>query len=679
MAYLWQRLEYTEIKDCPWEEDHWDEEDDGSVLPAAKRQRHVFAGCVAACFLLGFVASKSEHLAAGPVPTFQSLRSAPETREAGVSQAMLDYWVLGPDPTAVPVQVRKFLGEPVADVYSGEDSLVLGRLINVTLTNPYTAVSPIEVGEYAYPWEHVTEPFRVSTLSVTHPADGASYQWMVEGHVQGYGSTIDVVLTRTGYHSVVVTEVRGGAVTGVRALRVMAKYARREIRSLTDVDREKFFDAVMIMAVLPTSVGQTLYGDKYKSKDYFTRVHLYFGGKADCDHWHQGAGFVTSHVALTLEFEQALQSIFPDVAMPYWDFTLESTFFGAIDFRQSNVFASSWFGAASPDNELHTVTEGRWAFTPAMTDASAFSAVHNSYGVLRSPWNNDPTPFMTRHDHIYGYQNNLKPSGCFEYHNAMRKSTWMTFSKQLNSAAHGHLHETMGGSWNHRTPDAHRSVSPAVLSYAHEIQALSKNLWRAGFVTCPDECDMTTAWEDCQCTCDPNATAGLKPYEILSAGDVLGSVQYYDAQDRVVSEFIDANGTAYLTLPNHNSNETQDIYAELLESLCSPGHIGDMFQATSSNDITFWVLHGTLDRLWHFKRLGDTSNFDETWDPYHPCSSHNPDSFQPFKNLFDEADSYYSNARLYDLFNPAGNHMPYLYDNFQWPHCDMVGYRMRNH
>jgi hypothetical protein len=33
----------------------------------------------------------------------------------------------------------------------------------------------------------------------------------------------------------------------------------------------------------------------------------------DCDHWHEGVGFVTSHMAFTLDYEQCVQSIFPQV------------------------------------------------------------------------------------------------------------------------------------------------------------------------------------------------------------------------------------------------------------------------------------------------------------------------------------------------------------------------------
>lgn len=58
---------------------------------------------------------------------------------------------------------------------------------------------------------------------------------------------------------------------------VVAKYVRREIRGLTDRDRETFFNAVSIMQRVPSAVGQQVYGSKYYSKDFFNRIHLYYG------------------------------------------------------------------------------------------------------------------------------------------------------------------------------------------------------------------------------------------------------------------------------------------------------------------------------------------------------------------------------------------------------------------
>ena len=55
-------------------------------------------------------------------------------------------------------------------------------------------------------------------------------------------------------------------------------------------------------------------------------------------------------------------------------------------------------------------------------------------------------------------------------------------------------------------------------------------------------------------------------------------------------------GEVLFTLPGYTEEESDRIYEQLLYLLCSPGHIGTMFQATSTNDITFWVLHPTVDR-----------------------------------------------------------------------------------
>ena len=58
---------------------------------------------------------------------------------------------------------------------------------------------------------------------------------------------------------------------------ITVKYIRREIRDLTDRDRETFFNAMSIMQRVPSAVGRQIYGDKYYSKDYFNRLHLYYG------------------------------------------------------------------------------------------------------------------------------------------------------------------------------------------------------------------------------------------------------------------------------------------------------------------------------------------------------------------------------------------------------------------
>lgn len=585
---------------------------------------------------------------------------------------------------ALPAGITRFLAETPVDTDQSTQGMrmdfVAESQLTLTVLNAYTRTSPIQTGKFAYPWWYLAEPFKAHALSAVNGVDpGAWYKWVVDDHTQGYGATCDVLWTSLGWKSVVLIEKLNGTTTCTIAAKVQVKYARREIRSLTDQDRETFFQAAMVLQRVPTEVGQRLYGSAYKSKDYFTRVHLYYGGTSDCDHWHQGAGFVTSHVAFTLEFEQAIQSVSPSVSMPYWDFTIESTLYEPGTFRSSLIFSDDWFGNASPDNDLHTLTEGRWAFVPATANARNFSEVVNSYGVLRAPWNNDPTPFLTRYCEIYGYENNMKPSGCKEYNAAVKKTTWMSMSRQLNSAAHGHIHETIGGAWNHYFAEMNEYVTtPAIMTFAHGIQGLSKELWRAGYSVCPEQCAMDTAWVDCQCQCTPTSIKGKESYDILDDAGVLAAVSYYDQQGHTIDQFYDANGTIYYTLPGYDARESKHIYDSLLKVLCSPGHIGDMFQATSTNDITFWVLHPAVDRLWHYKRLGNQHNYDETWDPYHNCYGHNPTDYLPFKNLFDTDDRFYTNAELYENLRPNTAVLPYVYDHFKWPHCDLIGLPVSN-
>lgn len=605
---------------------------------------------------------------------------APSSRTVSLASNAHDnrrrYEEIYSNETRLPPEVVDFFSktpEPFGKVSSRDD-------IDIKLANSYTRVSPTQTGEkYAYPWKYVAEPYRATTMTVVGADESSfSYTWYVDGHVQGFGTEVDVAWTSTGWKRVAAVASSGEFV----AVDVMVKYVRREIRTLTDRDRETFFQGVMIMQRVPTEVGKTIFGDSYYSKDYFNRLHVNYGGSSDCDHWHTGAGFVTSHVTITLQFEQSLQSIYPDVTVPYWDFTIESTFYDAETFRESPVFSSDWFGAASPDNELHTVTKGRWAFARIRAGATEFSEVTNSYGMLRAPWNNDPTPFLTRHRRVYGYENNMKPSGCNEYSMAIQKSDWMSLAKIFNSAAHGHIHEVIGGSWNSLLND---TVDPAVLEFTHEIQALSKDLYRAGFVECPEQCSMDTPWRECECRCSAETVGGgpAKSYDILYQAGVLNAVHYYDSAHHQILRWIDENnnGTVYYDLPGYTAEQSQRIYDGLLKILCNPGHIGDMFQASSSSDVIFWVLHPSIDRLWHYKRLGSSENFDETWYSLHSCYGHDPDNLQPFRSVFsggDDDDFFYTNSELYDRLRPDAPTIPYMYDNFAWPHCEFIGMSISN-
>ena len=77
---------------------------------------------------------------------------------------------------------------------------------------------------------------------------------------------------------------------------------------------------------------------------------------------------MTSHIAISLMFEQALQAINPSIALPYWDFTIEGTEYNWTNFRHSSVFADDWFGSAAPRNVRQAGRRGRHAVLHGSTN-----------------------------------------------------------------------------------------------------------------------------------------------------------------------------------------------------------------------------------------------------------------------------------------------------------------------
>ena len=46
-------------------------------------------------------------------------------------------------------------------------------------------------------------------------------------------------------------------------------------------------------------------------------------GSKECDHLHDGMGFLTGHNAISLEFEKVLRTVDRSVSIPYWDYTID--------------------------------------------------------------------------------------------------------------------------------------------------------------------------------------------------------------------------------------------------------------------------------------------------------------------------------------------------------------------
>ena len=109
----------------------------------------------------------------------------------------------------------------------------------------------------------------------------------------------------------------------------------------------------------------------------------------------EGSGFLTHHLALTNTFEASLRAIDPSVTLPYWDFTVEGEQVAILGEKPSYmkqitpVFSDTWFGSV---DEYNHIVDSRWAHSKIPRQRDTSSGVRNSYGFLRSYWNNNPDP-----------------------------------------------------------------------------------------------------------------------------------------------------------------------------------------------------------------------------------------------------------------------------------------------
>ena len=323
------------------------------------------------------------------------------------------------------------------------------------------------------------------------------------------------------------------------------------------------------------------------------------------------------------------------------DYLLDGT---SESFYHSTVFGDDWFGNISPDNDDHVIDEGIWAYTPVPTypnseDDDDTSIVMNAYGLLRSRWNQNNVPYVTRYNQSYGITPSfgMAPT-CYDHFNVLNQySDWESFSNEIKGGPHGPLHVLVGGAWG---ADWDRILSkkdynPEYIS-AFAGHSLAR-MWRTGVLTCPKYCSSNTPLIHCKCIC-PNIENYIQHNRSQAvllanyANEFISDDYFYGADSfrQIWLEII-----THLPVVPCSDEHGKDISSFLLRLFCnelsdthpiqviqalSPSPVrlltpdvgsswdgmgvqGDMRGSEAPGDIVFWPVHPTLDRLWHYRRI----------------------------------------------------------------------------
>ncbi|CBJ25520.1 ortho-aminophenol oxidase [Ectocarpus siliculosus] len=550
------------------------------------------------------------------------------------------------------------------------------------------------------------EPHRETTLLVSSPRDGYDYIWEVHAGETDEG---DLIATASGAEAVVTLTVLDDSMITVKEVlpdgeivrqldeMVMVKYVRREIRTLTDEERVELLDAMHQIWTVRVSGGNgiELFGDGYADISSINRLHFKAAQNKSCDHFHDGLGFLTSHSMLTNTFEYSLQRVNPKLTVPYWDFTIEyheAEIAGDDNEMTINspLFQESWFGTADPVDNV--VKDGRWANTeiPAMDPSSPGELIPDVYGLLRSRWTINSSPYLTRGlgklcdgsvVDTYGW-----PS-CEEHHNlVMDYDDFYSWVSKSMYSPHGPVHTWIGGVLN--CEDTISSVSSLVGEKNANSLSLKtfdqrKNLWRDGFFEC-----------------EGSAAVGTPADELLSSGKCgcLG----YDLSQGDDWKTIYTNSTVDFddVIGDYDDETKRQVVAAVCASTIFDG---DHLHAGSSLDPTFWAMHPTMERLFMFSSLtGQLTDFHwpdsefsytdsdgnivvETTGIYgDTCHGHGGSDVFPFDLLDGDDDAFQiktgmpgngetgnklTNREVLAVLDARFNMLPYVYDNFRWDHC----------
>ena len=466
---------------------------------------------------------------------------------------------------------------------------------------------------------------------------------------------------------------------------VESMYVRRELRRLTDEDRNDFFDVLVYLYKVTNEEAIAEYGPAATSMHKLLSSHLSLSvSDMHLDHLHGGLGFLTHHTALTSRAEFAMQAINPRVTMPYWDYTIDSQMMkqqGVKTLSSSIVFTKDWFGAL--DTEEHTVTEGRFAYlkVPQQTTNGTDSGFPVSpYGYLRGPWNLNESPYLTRFVGSCGNSHEFAMPSCgAALELVLNTDTWVDTGNLIKqNSIHDGAHLYAGGVGGECTDIAEKIKevvgSNVTRALIQTMPAMMQWMWRVHILKPPLLCSPGIP---CAFTCTNNVTVAT----IL------------------IEELLGHYGFAEEAIEWKNNTRQHEAFDMLF---CQTKVIlGDAVDAGGAVDPTFWPIHPTLERLYQFKTLvnplkslywpsgGVSSNeFDDDDTPCDTiwyssnCKSHHSYDTTAFSALQKDSTGNYArslptNKDLLHSFSPAngGYAMPYIYEDFKWDHCELDGFR----
>ena len=595
-------------------------------------------------------------------------------------------------------------------------------------------------------WDYVVEPSpRATVLRATGGRDGASFEWRIARADGAEAQTLRgaVVEARfasvTAYYSIELRELSpasargggGGAERTARSANVVCKRVRREIRTLTDADREAYLSALEVLHTVDDAEGRRRYGADFANGAYFAKLH-----NANKYCYHNNLAFLTTHPAFTLQVENMLLRINASAPSVYWDFMADHQY-GGRWYLDSPMYRPDWFGTLDNGAEDGYRIRGRFRDVKVARDLRTNDSewtMHSPYGFVSNNAQMSDSVYLQRTNQFCGLSNTQGFPSCNRLVSCFANKTGLPGAESnslldwdlcIENFVHANLHGQHGGYFDCAS-DANLAqfatenawASQELLSFlsvniAEEIVTKYQTIF--DYYVCPDpfSCELgVDSLATCHCASsvpDVSTLNDTQVYEYIS--DPLSKLhEGYEGPHFMGRDA--TNRTIFATVTAEQDLVLKRLYLQMLQL---PGNFGSFATGAAANDPLFWPMHPIFEKITQALRLAPTlygrdapGAMNYTWDNGDsPCGGENGTAWGdrvPFENLFvrssplvadddgggeagrlpvsdlaaraanlgsHELEGSYSNEELWELFRPDGDAIPHIFDQLtDWGECE---------
>jgi len=162
------------------------------------------------------------------------------------------------------------------------------------------------------------------------------------------------------------------------------------------------------------------------------------------------------------------------------------------DPRKSIMWSDDWFGPSEGDtNHGNGIVQGRYADWK-IVQVPNFTVTNRSspFGYLRSPWNNNKSPHLTRHRFSCGSQTTFEPR---VWDVCANMPTYLAWYSCIDPTVHTWAHSFLGGIWN-----SARNTSRIECYVKNSVWV--PNQYKGRCVLCPRGCTDEMTEKECECS-----------------------------------------------------------------------------------------------------------------------------------------------------------------------------------